>query len=70
MNTDIKFHIKGSSTFAYYRDNALWYRTDTGLLFPVPIDDIGSAQFLCTERSMLMMRYIRKYLASLDKPEA
>ena len=63
----IKDHIKGNASFSYYRDNALWYRTsETNLLFPVPIDDIGSSTFLATEKSMLFMRWIRKYLVSLE----
>lgn len=69
MNTNLKDNIKGSSTFVYYREDALWYRTEADLLFPVPVSDIGTAQFLATEKSMLLMRWIRKYLDSL-KPSA
>ncbi len=63
--TPLKKHIKGYSEFRYYRDNHLWYETDTRLMFPVPIEDIGNATFCSVEKSMLMMRYIRKYLDSL-----
>lgn len=62
--TDIKEHVRGTATFVYYRDNALWYRTgETNLLFPIPIDDIGSTTFLAAEKGLLFMRWIRKYLA-------
>ncbi len=64
LNLNLKENIRGSSSFVYYRDNALWYRTDMGLMFPIPIDDIGSSQFLATEKSLLLMRWIRKYIAS------
>lgn len=48
--------------FQYYKNNELWYRTDLGFLFPVPISDIGEATFHATDRAILFMRYIRKYM--------
>lgn len=61
-------HIKGNSNFLYYRDGNLWYRTyDTGLEFPVPIDDIGTATFNRVEKSLLLMRYIRKWLKVIEQ---
>jgi hypothetical protein len=65
MNTNLKDNIQGYSSFVYYREDALWYRTATDLMFPVPVSDIGTAQFLATEKSLLLMRWIRKYLDSL-----
>ena len=47
--------------FQYYRDNELWYKTDSGFLFPVPISDIGNATFLRDDKAIMLMRYIRKY---------
>lgn len=68
MNTDLKENLQGHATFEYYRDQALWYRTSAGLLFPVPVSDIGTATFLRTEKATVMMRWIRKYLALLTEP--
>lgn len=62
----IKDHVKGKVTFEYYRDNQLFYKTETGLTFPVPIDDIGNATFMKEDKAMLFMRYIRKFLATLE----
>lgn len=59
----IKQHIEGTCTFQYYKDSSLWYKTESGLLFNVPISDIGNATFNYQEKGLLMMRYIRKYLA-------
>lgn len=59
---DVKPHIKGLVHFQYYRDRSLWYRTDSGLLFPVPIEDIGTATFDAEDKARLFMRYIRKWL--------
>jgi hypothetical protein len=47
--------------FQYYRDNELWYKTDSGFLFPVPISDVGNATFLRDDKAIYLMRYIRKY---------
>tara|TARA_R110000823_G_scaffold115491_4_gene238177 strand:+ start:1596 stop:1859 length:264 start_codon:yes stop_codon:yes gene_type:complete len=52
--------------FQHYFDGALWYETDSGLSFPVPIDDIGNATFPRDDKAMLYMRYIRKQLNMLE----
>lgn len=62
----IKEHIQGKVKFQYYRDNQLFYQSDSGLIFPVPIEDIGNATFLAEDKAMLFMRYIRKHLASME----
>jgi len=53
-------------SFQYFRDNNLWYKTQTGFSFPVPIEDIGNATFLAEDRAILFMRYISKHLARLE----
>jgi hypothetical protein len=53
--------------FQYYRDKELWYVTDSGFLFPVPIGDAGTATFLKEDKAILFMRYIRKYKEEMDK---
>jgi hypothetical protein len=52
--------------FSHYRHKELWYKTDDGFEFPVPIDDIGDATFLATEKALQMMRYIRKHLDNIE----
>ena len=32
--------------FSFYRDGQLWYETECGFRFPVPITDAGTATFL------------------------
>lgn len=49
--------------FSHYIDGNLWYKTEDGFEFPVPISDIGNATFLAQDKAMLFMRYIRKHLA-------
>lgn len=48
--------------FVFYRDRSLFYETDSGFQFPVPIDDAGSATLNREEKAILLMRYIRKHL--------
>lgn len=56
-------HVKGYVDFQYYRDGNLWYETsETKLIFPVPIEDIGNATFHRSDKALLFMRYIRKHL--------
>ena len=64
---EIKAHIKGKVKFEFYRDNNLYYKSDSGLVFPVPISDIGNATFLSEDKGILFMRYIRKHLESLNE---
>jgi hypothetical protein len=53
--------------FQFYRDGQLWYETECGFSFPVPIAEAGTATFLAEDRAILFMRYIRKYMSVLDK---
>jgi len=55
--------------FSFYRENELWYKTECGFEFPVPISDIGSAVFLAEDKAILFMRYIRKYIKVLEKAQ-
>jgi hypothetical protein len=46
--------------FEYYRDGELWYRTEDGFQFPVPVSDTGSGVFKAEDKAILYMRWIRK----------
>lgn len=61
---DIKDHVSGGKKvkFLYYRQQELWYETELGYRFPVPVSDTGEATFLPEDRAMLFMRYIRKQM--------
>ena len=54
-------------TFRFYRDGQLWYATECGFEFPVPISEAGTATFFAEDRAILFMRYIRKYMEFLKK---
>ena len=52
--------------FDHYQNKELWYITDCGFEFPVPIDDTGAATFARQDKAMLFMRWIRKHLANIE----
>jgi hypothetical protein len=52
--------------FIFYRDGQLWYETECGFRFPVPIADAGTATFLVEDRAMLFMRYIRRHISEVE----
>lgn len=60
--------------FEHYFDGSLWYKVvymDDNLnpksfSFPVPINDIGNATFNRVEKALLMMRYIRKHMKTIE----
>tara|TARA_B100000745_G_C20139839_1_gene390771 strand:- start:951 stop:1199 length:249 start_codon:yes stop_codon:yes gene_type:complete len=69
MLIDIKRAIKSNGTvkFSFYRSGELWYETEFGEIFPVPIEDTGEAMFLATDKAILFMRYMRKYNKKLQE---
>lgn len=52
--------------FTHYVDGNLWYCTDDGDEFPVPVSDVGTATFKVTDKAILFMRYMRKFNESFD----
>ena len=53
-------------TFVHYRQKELWYVTECGFEFPVPIDDCGDGIFLAQDKAMLFMRYIRAHIKMIE----
>lgn len=51
--------------FRYYRDGELWYVTETGFEFPVPISDAQNAVFQAEDKALLFMRWIRKHMETV-----
>jgi hypothetical protein len=59
------------ATFVKFKGNELIYATDCGIEFPVPVEDInGEAEVLAVERTMTLMKWIRRYLKSIEDEEA
>lgn len=53
--------------FVSYKQKELWYKTECGFLFPVPIEDTGDGEFLPEDKAIFFMRWIRKYIAECEK---
>lgn len=53
-------------TFTHYRRGEMWYVTECGFEFPVPVSDIGDATFQAKDKAILMMRYIRQHITMLE----
>jgi len=53
--------------FSFYREGELFYTTECGFEFPVPIADTGNASFLAEDKAILFMRYIRKEINKIAK---
>lgn len=68
MSHNIKEMVKDGrkATFVKFRRNQLWYVTECGFEFPVPVDDIGDATFLSVDKAMMLMRYIRQHIADIE----
>ena len=67
----VKEIVKGKNAhFVFFRDKSLFYETDDGFQFPIPIEDAGSATFNAEEKAILLMRYIRKHIAKTEEARA
>ena len=58
---------------SFYSRGSLWYRTDSGFEFPVPVGDrheVGNATFLAEDKAIYFMRYIRKHIQFLEDAKA
>lgn len=60
---NIKTMVKDKTvTFVEYKENELFYKTECGFKFPVPISDTGKGTFLATDKAITYMRWIRKHM--------
>jgi hypothetical protein len=57
-------------TFVHFKEGELWYRTENGFEFPVPVADVGTATMLAKDKALLFMRYIRKHVEMLNQARA
>lgn len=62
---NLKEHVQGKVTFQFYRGGNLYYQNQMGLVFPVPIEDVGEATFMNEDKALLFMRYIRKHIETI-----
>ena len=62
MELNIKEHVNKNQKvkFKFFRSGVLYYETEKGLIFEVPVSDTGDAVFNNEERAILLMRWIRK----------
>ena len=52
--------------FVRYQNKELWYVTECGFEFPVPISDTGEASFMNQDKALLFMRWIRKHIEHIN----
>jgi len=53
--------------FKFYRQGILYYETEKGLLFEVPVADTGNGVFNFEEKAINFMRWIRPQMAKNEK---
>ena len=61
---NVKEHVNNNQKvhFQFYRQGVLYYKTDKGLLFEVPISECDDACFNNEDRAMPFMKWIRAQL--------
>lgn len=53
--------------FVRYQKGDLWYITESGFEFPVPISDTGDAAFNSEDKALLFMRWIKKHIDNINE---
>ena len=68
---DIKQMVSNNKkvVFSHYKHGELFYKTECGFIFPVPISDTGDGVFMNEDKAMLFMRYIRKQIEAIEKED-
>jgi hypothetical protein len=65
--------IKGKVYFVCLKNKEqvkeLWYKTDSGFQFPIPLSDTEGAEFPSEDKALVYMRWIRKRIEVLNKGE-
>ena len=66
MNS-IKEMISGGKLvhFVRYQKKELWYVTECGFEFPVPLDDTGDGAFLASDKASFFMRWINAQIKAI-----
>ena len=54
-------------SFVHFKEGELWYRTEDGFDFPVPVADVGNATMLARDKALLFMRYIRRQIDLINR---
>lgn len=67
---NIKEMIKNKTvSFLFYKEKELWYITECGFEFPVPIGDVGTASMNAKDKAIFFMRWIRKQIVIVEEIE-
>lgn len=72
MNTlNVKDHVIDNQkvSFLFYRSGILYYETEKGLIFEVPISDCGDTVFKKEDKAIIFMRWIRKQIEAIKNGE-
>ena len=68
MNYNIMEMVKDKQVnFKFFRGVNLYYETECGFVFPVPVADVGDATFLPTDKAIFFMRYINKAIKEINE---
>lgn len=69
MELNIKYHVNDNKkvSFQFYRTGILYYKTELGLTFEIPISDAGAGIFPLEDKAINYMRWIRRQLEKIKE---
>lgn len=70
--SDIKTMVQGGKQvrFTRFQSGQLWYSTECGFEFPVPVEEVGQTPYLAQDKALLFMRFIRKHIQHIQSAMA
>jgi len=69
-NLDKILNDNESVRFMFFLSGKLWYRTESGFKFPVPIKGSAQSVFLNEDRAKRFYPYIKAHAEKLNKAKA
>lgn len=65
----LKEMVKGNKKVVFTRlfCNELWYKTEDGFEFPIPLEDTEGCTFNAEEKAFALMRWIRKHIDFINQ---
>ena len=67
MNIEQILQKNESVNFTFFLSGKLWYRTESGFKFPVPIKGSGQSVFLNEDRANRFYPYIKAHALKLEE---
>lgn len=61
--------VKEGATFSHYREGHLYYVTDSGFVFAVPVAEVGNGTCCTKEKTMTFLKWVKPQHDAITEEE-